>query len=49
MATRTAKLALPIFALSNLIIGWLALRSLLIGWRYVFTSAKAKPETEALP
>ena len=44
-----AKLALPIFALSNLIIGWLALRSLLIGWRYVFTSAKAKPETEALP
>nr|HAQ92248.1 dicarboxylate transporter/tellurite-resistance protein TehA [Afipia sp.] len=46
-----AHLALPIFVLSNLIIGWLTLRSLLIGWRYVFSSIgpKAKPETEVLP
>lgn len=45
------KLALPIFVVSNLIIGWLTLRSLLIGWRYVFTLARprAKPKEEVLP
>jgi len=32
-----SKLALPIFIISNLIIGWFALRSLLIGRRYVLT------------
>jgi len=43
-----SKLALPIFIISNLIIGWFALRSLLIGRRYVLSliwpTAKAEKE-----